>query len=221
MIKKRVLIVLLAFLLLALPTGCESRSGLGNLFSTPAPGDILYEDDFSRERSGWGIMDRAGGDIEIAYGGMLFSVDLPNFMFWSITGGKFSDTQIDVDAVLVEGPENDALGLVCRYQDEENFYGFMISHDGYYGIFKYIDGRMVMASEEGELGYSEVIRQGGYVNHIRAVCQGDRLSLIVNDETLAVVEDDSFSEGKVGLLAGSYRDPGVVILFDNFKVIQP
>jgi len=109
-------------------------------------------------------------------------------MFWSITGRNFTDAQIEVDAVLVEGPANDALGLICRYQDEENFYGFMISHDGYYGIFKYINGAVVMATEDGSLGYSEAIRQGGYVNHIRAVCQGEKLSLIVNDETLAIVK---------------------------------
>jgi len=219
--RKRGLKILSTIILMVFLSACQNSPGLGGLFSTPLPGDILYEDDFSRERSGWGIMERAGGDIEIAYGGMLFSVDLPNFMFWSITGRNFTDTQIEVDAVLVEGPANDALGLICRYQDEENFYGFMISHDGYYGIFKYINGAVVMATEDGSLGYSEAIRHGGYVNHIRAVCQEEKLSLIVNDETLAIVKDHSFTEGKVGLLAGSYQDPGVVILFDNFKVIQP
>lgn len=166
-------------------------------------------------------MERAGGDIEIKYGGMLFTIELPNFMFWSISGGNYSDAQVEVDAVLVEGPVDDAFGVICRYQDEDNFYGFMISHDGYYGIFKYLDGVMVMASEDGKLGYSEDIRQGGDVNHIQAVCQGNKLSLNVNDSILAVVEDDSFSEGKVGLLAGSYVEPGVTVLFDNFKVVQP
>ena len=114
MIKKHGLKILFSFMLMVFLSACQNSSGLGGLFSTPVPGDVLYEDDFSRERNGWGIVERAGGDIEIAYGGMLFSVDLPNFMFWSITGGNFTDTQIDVDAVLVEGPANDALGLICR-----------------------------------------------------------------------------------------------------------
>jgi hypothetical protein len=186
-----------------------------------ASGTILYEDDFSNKRNGWGLMERAGGDIQIKYGGMLFSVDLPNFMFWSVTGRKYQDTQINVDAVLVEGPVNNAFGVICRYQDEENFYGFLISHDGYYGIYKYIDGNVIMATKDGTLGYSAVIRQGGVVNHLQAVCEGNRLSLSVNDTLLTEVVDDSFKEGKVGLIAGSYEDPGVNVLFDNFQVVQP
>lgn len=213
------------FLSLILPgillAACAGNAAPIKPLDATVPGELLYEDDFSRARNGWGVMERAGGDIGIKYGGMLFTVDLPNFMFWSITGGKYQDAQVEVDAVLVEGPMNDAFGVVCRYQDEDNFYGFIISHDGYYGIFKYLDGNMVMASEDGKLGYSEQIRQGGMVNHIQAVCEGNTLSLMVNDSTLAVVIDDSFSEGKVGLIAGSYDEPGVTVLFDNFKVVQP
>lgn len=219
---KRTWLLLLVLLLAGgLLSACSSNSAFLRPFKPAAPGDILYADDFSNQRSGWGMMDRAGGDIEIKYGGMLFTIDLPNFMFWSITGGEFSDAQVEVDAVLVEGPVDNAFGVICRYQDEDNFYGFMISHDGYYGIFKYLDGAMVMATEDGKLGYSEDIRQGGAVNHIQVVCQGNTLSLIVNESTLAVVVDESFSKGKAGLLAGSYSKPGVTVLFDNFKVVQP
>ena len=219
--KKRIFPFLILILPVMLLTSCAGNAGLFGGSNSLEPGQILYEDDFSNSRSGWGMMERAGGDIEIAYGGMLFSVDLPNFMFWSVTGKNFSDTMVEVDAVLVEGPVDNAIGVVCRYQDDENFYGFIISNDGYYGIFKYLNGSMVMSTEDGNLGFSEAIRQGGVVNHIQAVCQGNTLSLLVNDSLLAAVIDDSFTEGKVGLLAGSYDEPGVIVLFDNFKVVQP
>lgn len=219
--KKNWLLLTVLILTGGLLSACSVYTSLLRTINPAAPGDILYTDDFSNQRSGWGMMDRAGGDIEIKYGGMLFTIDLPNFMFWSTTGGEYSDTQVEVDAVLVEGPVDDAFGVICRYQDEENFYGFMISHDGYYGIFKYLAGAMVMATEDGKLGYSEDIRQSGEVNHIQAVCQGNTLSLVVNGSTLAVVVDESFAKGKAGLLAGSYSKPGVTVLFDNFKVVQP
>ena len=219
--KKTCVLLLILILTSGVLTACTSDTALLRAFKPAAPGDILYIDDFSNQRSGWGMMDRAGGDIEIKYGGMLFTINLPNFMFWSITGGDYTDAHVEVDAVLVEGSVDDAFGVICRYRDEDNFYGFMISHDGYYGIFKYLDGAMVMATEDGKLGYSEDIRQGGAVNHIMAVCQGNTLSLIVNESTLAVVVDESFLKGKVGLLAGSYSKPSVTVLFDNFKVVQP
>jgi len=220
---KRNLLLLITLIIVStlLLTACGQIPGLMRGIDPPEPGDVLLEDDFSSNSNLWGIMERAGGDITIEYGGMIFSVYLPNFMFWSVTGGEYPDTRVVVDAVLVEGPVNDNFGVICRYQDEENFYGFLLSHDGYYGIFKYMDGNMIMTSAEGNLAYSEVIRQGGVVNHIEATCQGSTLSLTVNDTLLAAVEDDTFASGKVGLIAGAYTEPGVSVLFDNFKVYQP
>ncbi len=220
---KRNLLQLITLILVStlLLTACGQFPGFMRGIDQPESGDLLLEDDFSGNSNLWGIMERAGGDITIEYGGMIFSVYLPNFMFWSVTGGDYEDTRVVVDAVLVEGPANDNFGVICRYQDEENFYGFLLSHDGYYGIFKFMDGNMIMTSAEGNLAYSEVIRQGGVVNHIEATCQGNTLSLTVNDTLLAAVEDDTFASGKVGLIAGAYTEPGVTVLFDNFQVHQP
>ena len=213
---------ILTFLLLSalILSSCGGRTGFTSSTDVPS-GSILFEDDFSHSRNGWGVADWAGGKIESKYGGMLFHVYLPNFMFWSVNGKSFRDTQIDVDAILVEGPSNDNFGIICRYQDEENFYSFLVSHDGYFGIFKYLDGKMISATADGNMTFSEAIHTGGEVNHIQAVCQDNILSLIVNDVLLASVSDDSFQEGKSGLIAGAYDEPGVVVLFDNFKVTQP
>jgi hypothetical protein len=35
------------------------------------------------------------------------------------------------------------------------------------------------------------------------------------------VIDLDFSDGRVGLMAGSFSKPGVAILFDNFLVLKP
>jgi hypothetical protein len=59
------------------------------------------------------------------------------------------------------------------------------------------------------------------VNHVQAVCQGSDLSLSVNDQLLAAVEDASFSAGQIGLIAGTYATPGVEVFFDNLLVTQP
>ena len=31
-------------------------------------------------------------------------------------------------------------GVICRYQDIDNFYGLEVSEDGYFSIWKYVDG---------------------------------------------------------------------------------
>ena len=220
-IKKFFLLAMIFILTAMILTACGKGKFVLPGQPQANPGDVLFEDDFSETSTGWGTMEKAGGEIEPNYGGLVFSVYLPNFMFWSVNGGDFADVRINVDAVLMEGPVNDNFGVICRYQDEENYYGFLLSHDGYYGIFKYINGNMVTASEEGNLAYSEAIRQGGVVNHIEAICQGNTLSLSVNDTLLASVVDDSFTSGKIGLIAGAYDSPGVNVLFDNLKVYQP
>ncbi len=192
----------------------------------PAPvaaesGALLAQDDFSVTPNGWGTMGRAGGEIGFEYEGLTIQVNVPNFMFWTVNGDSYTDARIEADAVLLEGPANDNFGVICRFQDNENFYAFVISHDGYYGIFKVMDGAIDMGSGVSNLEYSDAIRTGGVVNHISATCQDHLLSLTVNGSLLSEVEDTSFNEGQVGFIASAYSDPGVKVLFDNLQIYQP
>lgn len=210
------LLVLASFI-----TGCSVVDKLTPVQPSLAPGTLLVEDDFSETPNGWGTMGRSGGEIGFEFEGLTIKVNTPNFMFWTVNGSKFTDTRLAVDAVLLEGPADDNFGVICRFQDNQNFYGFVISHDGYYGIFKVVDGVIDLGADGSSLDFSDAIRQGGVVNHIEATCQGDTLSLAVNDTLLTQVKDTTFSEGQVGLIASAYSEPGVKVLFDNLQVFQP
>ena len=166
-------------------------------------------------------MKREEGLIGFGYGGMVFTVDLSDTVLWSVNGDQWMDTRIEVDGILVDGSADDFLGVICRYQDDEKFYAFLVSNDGYYGIIKYFDGRMAVLPENGLMQYTDVIRQGVALNHIQAVCQGDELRLSVNDSLLIEITDISFSSGRAGLIAGSHTDESVMVLFDNMAVYQP
>jgi hypothetical protein len=215
------MILLIASIIIISGTGCSAIPGLLEGTKTPASGAILLEDDFSDTPNGWGTMGREGGEIGFEYQGLTIKVNMPNYLFWTVNGPKFKDTRFEVDAVLLDGPANDNFGVICRYVNSSNFYGFLISHDGYYGIFKMSEGNMILAGEKTNLDFSDVIRQGGIVNHIEALCSGDTLKLTVNEIVLAEIRDSSFSEGQVGLIAGAYDTPGVQVLFDNLIVYQP
>ena len=208
----------IASLLLA---ACSLVETLSPAQVTLEPGTLLDEDDFSVTPNGWGTMGRTGGEIGFDYEGLTITVNTPNFMFWTVNGKKFTDSRIEVDAVLLEGPANDNFGVICRFADNENFYAFVISHDGYFGIFKMVDGAIQLATENGNLEYSDAIRQGGVVNHISATCDGEVLSLTVNDVLLSQIQDSSFSEGQIGMIASAYEEPGVKVLFDNLEVYWP
>ena len=66
-----------------------------------------------------------------------------------------------------------------------------------------------------------LINRGVSVNHLRADCVDNVLTFYVNGQQLAQVKDDTLTHGAVGVLAGTFSEPGVDVLFDNFVAIQP
>jgi hypothetical protein len=200
---------------------CQVINSLQPVATAAPSGTLLFADDFSKNSNHWGILGADAGQISFLDGGLDIKVDKANSMIWTVAGKKYQDVAIDIDGVLLSGSANDAFGVVCRFQDNQHFYGFLVTHDGYDGIFKMQDGQLIMTNSGGQLNYSEAIRQGGVVNHILAVCQGDTLSLSVNGQLLAAIKDDSYSQGQVGIIAGAYAVPEVELFFDNLKVSQP
>jgi hypothetical protein len=108
---------------------------------------------------------------------------------------------------------------VCRHQDEDNYYALVVSPDGTYGIAKNEDGEFNFL-EEGAAP-ANVIHGGDEVNRVRADCSDDRLTLYANGQRLAEIQDDDFTSGDVGLIAGTRGQEGTEALFDNFVVMRP
>ncbi len=211
--------MLLLVLFIGLP-GCSTIESLLPASAPAASGTILYADDFS-DPKGWGAVGNSGGSVSFDYQGLEIKINTPNSLYWTVNGKSYQDMQIDVDAVLLSGPMNDNFGVICRYANNKNFYAFIISHDGYYGMFKSIDGVVYPLLPDAGMQYSETIRQGGIVNHIQVVCQGSKLTLNVNGEEMASANDTDLARGQFGLIAGAYDLPGVDVFFDNLLVKQP
>lgn len=189
---------------------------------TPAviSGSVLFADDFTSEVNNWKTWSEPDAMVVYQAGGLHFLINQPDKIFWSRPGYKFSDVLVQVDAIKVGGPENNHFGVICRMTDEQNFYAFLISSDGYAGILKSVDGQMSLLNSTA-LQYSADIRQGPSLNQITAGCDGNNLSLAINGQPAFQVTDDTFVRGDVGLIAGTYQEIGVEILFDNLVVLQP
>jgi hypothetical protein len=183
-------------------------------------GTVLYSDDFSRPDSGWETWSQDGSDVSYQDGQLRIIVNTTQYSYWSRPGKRFDDALIQVDAVRRGGPEDNDMGIICRYKDEDNYYAFLISSDGYGGIVKVKDGNYFLLTGEA-LSYYEAIKTGSETNTIAAGCVGAKLSLTVNGTVIANAEDRDFASGEVGLIAGTYDLPGVDIAFDNFEVRKP
>ncbi len=208
-----------ALVMLLLNASCTAQNASPSVSDIEA-GVPLFSDDFSNPPSGWGTWNRGGALVEYHGGGLRILVTEPQFDYWSVAGQKFSDASISVDAIKLGGPDDNDFGIVCRYADKDNFYMLVASSDGYYGIAKMKDGQHSMIHAE-QLQYSDVIASGQAVNHLRADCIGATLALYVNGQKLAEAQDQEFTSGDVGVIAGAYDTHGVDILFDNFVVTKP
>ncbi|MBN2501400.1 MAG: hypothetical protein JXB38_11525 [Anaerolineales bacterium] len=183
--------------------------------------NILFQDDFSDPNSGWDRQSYDVGSTDYGEDGYLISVTAPNQILWANPGQAFKDVSVEVETLWLDGGEDNNLGIICRYQDVENFYALVISSDGYYGIRRALNGSdgLEFIGNNG-MQESDVINMNGR-NQLRADCIGSTLSLYANGELLMQVEDDVLAYGDVGLIAGTFSAESTDILFKNFVVYLP
>ncbi|GMQ79169.1 MAG: hypothetical protein BMS9Abin02_1729 [Anaerolineae bacterium] len=210
---------LLVFIILV---GCIPKNLQG-----PDPcneGGTLFNDDFDQTKDcGWLLFNGRGITQEIADGALRISNTLSGVFAWANADRNFDDVIINVQSRQVSGPDDNAYGVICRYQSEENFYVFLISGDGHYAIGKYQSGtpQVQYLTGEGQYVFSEAINQGAAQNDIRASCIGNELSLAVNGIPLETVTDPTFVTGDIGLGASAFQPGTAVIEFDSIRVIAP
>jgi hypothetical protein len=207
-------------------SACEMRLPPGGPQATPqppaptyAPGALIFEDDFSDSNSGFDRRAAAEGITDYNADGFRVVVNAPQVNFWSTAKRDLADARLEVDEGRLGGPDENRVGLICRYTNSD-YYFFIITHDGFYAIGLFKDGQTTLLGQ-AEMQASAAINRGANVNHLRADCVGDRLTLYVNGEKLAETTDATLTHGDVGLLAGTFSQPGVDIIFDNFVAIQP
>ena len=205
-------LLLLSFLL----AGCASAQ----IPAAPVakPGDILYQEEFEDNTTGWDRVANEHGIMDYDSGGYRFLVKQADYNLWSTPEKNFKDVRVEADVFRLNGADENRTGLMCRYQNGD-YYFFIISNDGYYGVGKYIGGQILLLGQTSMQASKFIEKEA--VNHLRADCIGDTLTFYVNFNQVAVVKDADFPNGDVGMLAGAFAQPGVDVLFDHFMVIQP
>jgi hypothetical protein len=184
------------------------------------PGEVLFQDDFSRPDSGW---DRYSDElytanyVEDAY---QLKVDGTNMFAWGRPDLDFENVLIRVEGIRISGPVDSVYGVICRYIDRKNFHFFVISSDGYAGIGRFSEGQKELLSHEALLP-TDAIGPMDEQNLIQAACVEHDLTLWINGKVVAEATTSDLSQGDVGLIVGSYDQGGVEIQFDNFSTLMP
>jgi len=233
--NKKIFIALAVLVLVAMacgintnvPTPTSNPTSIPNVVPTSGggvntSGSVLYQDNFTDSNSGWPHHQTANSTMDYASGGYRIYVTTTDLLAFATSGQSYpTDVSIEVDATKQGGPDDNYIGVICRYQDSDNFYFFTISSDGYAGIAMYKTNTMSILSGSN-FGSSTAINQGAATNHIRADCIGNTLTLYVNGTQVNSVTDSTFSSaGDAGLIARANGTAGVDILFSNFVVNKP
>ena len=185
------------------------------------PDSYIVADDFAAPDPRWARFDTEESAV-YALAGELYLEDRGQgtSVYTPLIGENYVDANVNVDVRHVQGSVNNWIGMLCRQQDEQNYYLLAMSADGYHLILKVVDGEATpLVGPE----YSEEIRSGKAENHLRAMCMGTSLSLWVNGELLAVTSDIALQgAGNVALFADAVqRGEIVVVAFDNFVLAEP
>ncbi|MBK7894200.1 MAG: hypothetical protein IPJ90_04790 [Anaerolineaceae bacterium] len=193
--------------------------GLTAVF-TACGGTQPYTEPFDAPGS-WRV--ESSGDVtgEVRDGVFDFTVNEDELTSWTTAGESFSNGIYTVEATQVAGPDNNAYGMLFRVDDEnDNFYSFQISGDGYVWIGRYRDGGAAEAEPIVNDWWFEspAINQGNATNKLAVQAEGQNLIFFVNDQEVGRVTDDAFSSGDIGLMVRTLGVGGVQVQFDNFTV---
>lgn len=221
---KKTFLTLFLFLLLVLSLSACTYFHQGKISQDKLPwvhsGQVLMEEDFSKPSTNWEEVNNVYELKRYSDEGYFMSINPADGRSVSSTGKVFSDAKFSVQAQKVTGPINTNYGLVCRYVDKQNFYAFVVSTDGYAGIYRVKDGKTSMLSGDKFI-YSDVIAQNDGVNTIFAECNGDMLSLGVNGSDLLTIKDEQFTIGELGLFLETSEDGSASAVFNDFIVVKP
>lgn len=178
---------------------------------------ILYTDDFSDPDSGWTHDAEMDGFVGYRNSEYIITVDVESFLFWGLGERTFSDLVLSVKTRVVTPVEDGEIGVICRHWNNENFYAMTVTSDGWFSIWKLVEDEFTMLHD---WDYSRDIPQYGAFT-ITAACVANKLTLAVNDVVLSQVTDYSFTNGDIGLFAGTWEESGLSVAFDDLTVISP
>lgn len=185
-----------------------------------APAVLLFADDFSDPNSGWPTGQNETSEYGYQSNAYRIFAQGTNSIPWVSTDRVYDNLSLSVDARAISDSVSGYYGLLCRIQDDQSFYYFVISNGGGYSVGKYING--TFRSYLTEIWQpSAAIRQGALTNQLQMDCVGDSLRYYVNGILLTEITDTDFSSGYSGIVAASHNDQGFEALFDSFSIRRP
>jgi hypothetical protein len=247
---RRLLVLLILIVLLGVAYGLNRLTANWHYVLPVETGKIGYAATFDDFIDDWNLYE---GRLRAAVenGVLILAADDTYKKPFSVAKQHWGNFDFSVQASPADGPLNNGYGVIFRFQskgnnspDDDDFYLFLVSSDGYYQVTRSLDG---VQKELSNWIPSPLVNQGiGVTNTVRVVASGDRFQFYINDQLvqvcvpdntegistynaggcvqgqmLDVLVDSSIPEGQIGVVIQTLDEPGVVVNFDNVMVVGP
>ena len=201
-------------------------SGSGNDIVNPdasQSGDVYFHTEFDGGLRSWAYDLTRGSEEDFTAQtiGNRLQIDIQGkdtWVYFLNEDHNFTDVRIDTVAEN-RGNNNNNVSLICR-ESELGWYEFNIANNGLYYIY-WFDDEATNNYIPLFSGGSRLINMGKDVNEYTAICDGDKLTLMINGEEIRTVRHSRLESGKAGLSVSSFDFTPVVIEFDYFTASVP
>lgn len=213
------------------PVEIQAGEVSGNVSSQAPASQLLYTEEFDADLgASWERFMVTGSENQVnarTDGGSLFvqlspdAEKIPRFYLVN-NASDYSSVQLELTTANY-GNNANGVSLVCHYNGE-NWYEFMVSNAGLYSISAHdpaataLQGYVQLAG-----GGSGAIKSGQATNTYRAVCNGNELTLYVNDTLVKTLVDAKYNlrGGMIGIGVSSPQTLPVEVSFESLTVSEP
>ena len=140
------------------------------------------------------------------------------YVYYMYTPNEYEDVSIKLNAEN-RGRNNNNISLICRMNSEgTQWYELSVESGGLWYLYAVEDKYNVIAN-----GGTNALKQGREINEYAMTCQGDEITLFINDEEVRSVRDNTygFNSGLVGFNISSLYVLPITVAVNWFEVSQP
>lgn len=185
-----------------------------------------FSDDFSSKTYDWADVSdtvRSWGYEDQHYAMHLIE---PDYTIWAYLPLEFTPNTVGFDAAVVEGYDQGAYGVICHYQNENDYY--FVSVDPVYGEYSigYVVGEDYFSLLTDMWMPAQHLNASPYaVNSVMITCDSDMITLFINNEFEAQADLGKLVDaGDTAIFGETWEDtpaPGYKVLFDNLYAFKP
>jgi hypothetical protein len=198
----------------ATPTPTQRPTATADIRS--ALGEVIYEDDFSKDR-GWEWEAQESGGISFLQNRLVIALHESDRLLFALKPDLIlKDFFLEVDARADLCQAGDVFGVMYRVNDKFEHYRFTLTCEGTTTVIRILtsDSRALLPLTET----SAILPGPMMTNHLSLMATGDTFRFWINDLEIFETRDIKLPEGEFGLFVRSGRGNLATVSFSNLRI---